>query len=182
MVGMLGIFAQYERDIIRERIQAAKAALLARGEAISGCAPVTKLGYRAFFEKKQWVLRPLQGELDNMQYVYDLRGQGLTFDQIKAKLNEEKRVREWWILHKRRHHGKFAGDYYYTKKIYTHWTHAVVWTYFHEYLAQNAEAPRVGEFRSWNTRPPVDPNAPPKTRSKRYGNRIWIDMKWVKLS
>jgi DNA invertase Pin-like site-specific DNA recombinase len=96
MIGMLALFAQFERDKISERTRVALAAWKARG------APTKKLscrmGYRRLWDKSQQkrVPTPIQSELDQMKLIWDMRQSGIPFKEIRCQLNQAKNYRVRW--------------------------------------------------------------------------------------
>jgi DNA invertase Pin-like site-specific DNA recombinase len=82
MRGLLDLFAQYERAVIRSRTAAALAAKRARGERVSRLAP---LGYR--FEDSRLVDDP--EELALLARVREMRSRGLSLHRVVAILNAE---------------------------------------------------------------------------------------------
>jgi site-specific DNA recombinase len=82
MRGLLDLFAQYERAVIRSRTAAALAAKRARGERVSRLAP---LGFR--FEGSR--LLEDAAELALLARVREMRSRGLSFQRVVAILNAE---------------------------------------------------------------------------------------------
>jgi DNA invertase Pin-like site-specific DNA recombinase len=82
MRGLLDLFAQYERSVIRARTTAALAAKRARGERVSRRAP---LGYR--FDGGR--LTEDESELAILVRVRELRARGLSLERVAGILNAE---------------------------------------------------------------------------------------------
>jgi DNA invertase Pin-like site-specific DNA recombinase len=82
MRGLLDLFAQYERAVIRARTSAALAAKRVRGERVSGRAP---LGYR--FEGPRMVEDAEEAAI--LVRVRDQRARGLSLQRVVSILNAE---------------------------------------------------------------------------------------------
>jgi len=82
MRGLMDLFSQYERQLIRARTKAALAVKRARSERVSGRAP---LGFR--FEEGRLVPDP--GESVVLARVLDMRAKGLSLARVTAILNSE---------------------------------------------------------------------------------------------
>ena len=82
MRGLLDLFAQYERAVIRARTTAALAAMRVRGERVSRRAP---LGYR--FDGTRMVEDPAERAI--LARVRDQRARGVSLQRVVAILNAE---------------------------------------------------------------------------------------------
>lgn len=82
MRGLLDLFAQYERSVIRARTTAALAAKRARGERVSRRAPI---GFR--FDGTRLVADTAEGAI--LARVRELRSRGLSLARVAAILNAE---------------------------------------------------------------------------------------------
>lgn len=88
---MLAVFAEWERDIIRERIADARAAKKARGERSAGRVP---LGYRIDSFNKQLVI-----DEDNaavVRWFFDEAAKGTTTNDLVTKANKKKQGGKEW--------------------------------------------------------------------------------------
>lgn len=81
--GLLDLFAQYERALIRSRTRSALAAKKARGE-LTGAAP---FGMRVGADSVR--LEPHQSEQATVERVRQLRAAGLSMRDVVARLSEE---------------------------------------------------------------------------------------------
>jgi len=95
MRGMLDLFAAYERDLIRARTRAALQAKRARGERVSGRAPVGfrfRDGHVVSNEAERVVLAKAQA----------LRAKGLSVRRVADMLNADGGGRTWHVTTLRR--------------------------------------------------------------------------------
>jgi DNA invertase Pin-like site-specific DNA recombinase len=83
MRGIVDLFAQYERALIKARTKAALAVKRARGERLGGAVPY---GYRSGDDGCS--LRPNPSEQDVIEMVVQLRKSGLTLQAITDWLNK----------------------------------------------------------------------------------------------
>ena len=82
-LGMLGVFAQLERDTIAERVKDALAGKQSRGEWV-GRPP---LGYDR--PNGDGRLQANQEELRRVQMVHELRGRGITLREVADEMNRQ---------------------------------------------------------------------------------------------
>ncbi len=90
-VNMLATFAEWERDIIRERIADMRGAIKARGERSAGRVP---LGYRVDPTTKQLVVD--EGAAAAVRWFFSEAAKGTTTNDLVKKANREKLAAKIW--------------------------------------------------------------------------------------
>jgi DNA invertase Pin-like site-specific DNA recombinase len=92
---LLGMFAQFEREMIADRIAETRAYLKAHGRRIAGPAP---LGYAADPKTKQLV--PIPKEARRVRLIFERAAHGQTPAEIAARINHLKWRTKSWVAHR----------------------------------------------------------------------------------
>lgn len=86
LFGILSMMAEFERDLIRERMAAGRSAKKAKGGFIGGAA---QFGYRVEGEGKGAMLVPVEAQQRTIRIARDLVADGMSIRKAVAKLREE---------------------------------------------------------------------------------------------
>lgn len=90
-VNLLAVFAEWEREIIRERIADTRGAIHARGERSAGRVP---FGYRSDRFTKQLVVDEVTAV--DVRWLFDEAAKGTTTNDLVAKANKKKLAEKIW--------------------------------------------------------------------------------------
>lgn len=117
MLGMIALFAQFERDRMSERTKEALAAWRARGcpsRRVMQFGP----GYRGKWDwrAKRCIKVRFEPEWEQMKRIYDMRLSGMEFTDIRLKLAADKDYRHWCRLKYRMQQGKRISEMVWSRK------------------------------------------------------------------
>jgi site-specific DNA recombinase len=98
---LLGVFAEFECDMIATRIAETRAYLRSHGRRIAGPVP---LGYTADAKTRQLVIVPKEAR--RVRLIFDRAARGQTPAQIAARINHLKWRTKAWVAHRS---GKMRG-------------------------------------------------------------------------
>lgn len=106
---MLGVFAQFERELIADRIAETRAYLKAHGRRIAGPVP---FGYAADPKSRQLVIIPREAR--RVRLIFERVARGQTPAQIAARINHLKWRTKSWVAHRS---GKPRGGGKWTARV-----------------------------------------------------------------